>query len=400
VSPGTLLVGQSGGPTAVINSTVAGILAEAARQPAISAVCGLRFGVEGLLAEDWLELSQADPSLIARLRRTPSAALGASRHRLQDDELERAIDVLRRHDVRYLVLIGGNDTADTTARLGAAAAAAGYPLQAIAAPKTIDNDLPVTDHCPGYGSAARYLAVAVQQSALDTSALRRAAPVKVVETMGREAGWVAAAAALGRPRPDGPPHLVYLPERPVSVDAVLADVEAVHRDRGYAVVVMSENQTEPVPGGGVRVMGADREPEWVDPFGHAYYASPAIYLMRRLRAELGLQSRYDRPGAIQRADSLLVSPVDEREAYAVGRAAVRAAVRGQSGHIVTLQRVSETPYRCTTRLAPVSAVANQTRLLPAEYMGPSPTEPITDAFRAYATPLLGGPLPEYARLLD
>ena len=399
MSQPTLLVGQSGGPTAVINSTLAGVLAEAARQPAIERVLGLRHGVEGLLAEEWLDLTDADPSLIAGLRRTPSAALGASRHRLGDDDLERALAVLRRHDVRYLVLIGGNDTADTTARLGQAAAAAGYPLQAVAAPKTIDNDLPATDHCPGYGSAARYLAVAVQQSALDTSALRRAAPVKFVEVMGREAGWVAAAAALGRPSPAGPPHLVYLPERPVAVETVLGDIQAACREHGYAVVVISENQTEPTPDGGSRVLGAEGEPEWVDPFGHAYYASPAIYLSRRLRGTLGIQSRYDRPGSIQRADTLLVSPVDEREAYAVGRAAVRAAIRGQGGHMVTLQRAPDGPYRCTTGLAPVSAVANQTRLLPPEFMGPSASEPITPAFAAYATPLLGGLLPDYVRLL-
>jgi ATP-dependent phosphofructokinase / diphosphate-dependent phosphofructokinase len=399
VSPAALLVGQSGGPTAVINSTLAGVLAEATRQPAIGAVYGLRHGVEGLLAEEWLDLTHLDPQRRAGLRHTPAAALGASRHRLRDDELECALAVLRRHDARYLVLIGGNDTADTTARLGEAAAAAGYALAAVAAPKTIDNDLPATDHCPGYGSAARYLAVAVQQSALDTAAMRRAAPIKFVEVMGREAGWVAAAAALGRPSPEGAPHLVYLPERPVAAEQVLADVEAVYRARGYAVVVISENQTEPAPGGGVRVLGATGEPEWVDAFGHTYHASPALYLMRRLRAELGLQGRYDRPGSIQRADSTLVSSVDEREAYAVGRAAVRAAVRGQGGQMVTLVRAADPPYRCTTGLVPVAAVANQTRLLPRELIGPSAAEPITDAFRAYATPLLGGPLPDYVRLL-
>src|SRR5262249_28310979 len=159
VSPAALLVGQSGGPTAVINSTLAGVLAEATRQRAVGAVYGLRHGVEGLLAEEWLDLTHLDPRRRAGLRHTPAAALGASRHRLRDDELERALAALRRHDARYLVLIGGNDTADTTARLDEAAAAAGYALAAVAAPKTIDNDLPATEPCPGYGSAPRDPAV-------------------------------------------------------------------------------------------------------------------------------------------------------------------------------------------------------------------------------------------------
>jgi 6-phosphofructokinase len=397
VSAGTLLVGQSGGPTAVINSSLAGILAEAARQPAIGAVYGLRYGVEGLLAEDWLDLAGADARLVARLRRTPSAALGSARYSLGEEDLERALAVLRRHDVRYLLLIGGNDSADTTDRLGRAAAAVGHPLQAVAVPKTIDNDLPATDHCPGYGSIARYLAVAVQEAALDTAAMRRANPIKFVETMGRHVGWVAAAAMLGRSGAEGAPHLVYVPERPVPADAVLAQVEAAYRAHGYAVVVLSENQTEPTADG-VRVLGAGGEPEWVDPFGHPYYPSPAAYLSRRVRLELGVHARYDKPGSLQRTTSALVSPVDEREAFAVGRAAVRAAVRGRGGHMVILVRAPGERYRCTTGLVPIAAVANRVRPLPPEFLGPTPAEATTPAFFAYAAPLLGGPLPDYARL--
>jgi 6-phosphofructokinase 1 len=397
VSGRALVVGQSGGPTAVINSSLAGVLAEAARRPQISAVFGLRHGVEGLLAEDWLELPTGDPALLARLRATPSAALGSARHRLRDNDLAAALAVLRCHDVGYFLLIGGNDSADTTERLGRAAAAAGYALQAIAVPKTIDNDLPATDHCPGYGSIARYLAVAAQEAALDTAAMRRTDPIKLVEVMGRGAGWVAAAAALGRERPDGAPHLVYLPERPVTPEAVLADVEGVYRRHGYAVVVLSENQTEPTTTG-MRVLGAGGEPEWTDPFGHPYYPSPAAYLCRLLRAELGVRARYDKPGTLQRMSRALASPVDEREAFVVGRAAVRAAVRDRGGHMVTLVRRSDAPYRASTGLAPLAAVANRSREMPAEFIGPSAAEPTTAAFARYALPLLGGPLPRYAWL--
>jgi 6-phosphofructokinase len=392
-----LLVGQSGGPTAVVNSSLAGVLAEAARQPGVSAVYGLRHGVEGLLAEDWMPLALDDPRLVAGLRATPSAALGSARHRLRDDDLDAALAVLRRHDVGYFLLIGGNDSADTTDRLGRAAVEAGYPLQAVAVPKTIDNDLPDTDHCPGYGSIARYVAVATQEAALDTAAMRRTDPIKLIEVMGREAGWVAAAAALGRERPRAAPHLVYLPERPVSVDAVLADVEGVYRREGYAIVVLSENQTEPIAGG-VRVLGASGEPEWVDAFGHPYYPSPAAFLCRLLRQQLGVRARYDKPGTLQRMARALVSRVDEREAFAVGRAAVRAAVRGRGGNMVTLVRHSGPPYRVVTGLTPLAGVANRSRLMPTEFLGPSADEATTAAFADYALPLLGTPLPRYTWL--
>ena len=392
-----LVVGQSGGPTAVVNSSLAGVLAEATRHSGISAVYGLRHGIEGLLAEDWVPLPMGAETLIAGLRATPSAALGSARQRLRDEDLDAALAILRRHDVGYFLLIGGNDSADTTDRLGRAAAAAGDLLHAVAVPKTIDNDLPATDHCPGYGSIACYLAVAAQEAALDTAAMRRSDPIKLIEVMGREAGWVAAATVLGRARPDGAPHLVYLPERPVTPATIVTDVEAVYRREGYAVVVLSENQTEPTAAG-VRVLGASGDPEWVDAFGHPYYPSPAAYLARLLRQELGVRVRYDKPGTLQRMTRALVSRVDEREAFAVGRAAVRAAVRGQGGTMVTLLRRAEVPYRATTGLAPLALVANQYRPMPPEFLGPGAAMPTTEAFASYALPLLGGPLPRYTWL--
>jgi 6-phosphofructokinase 1 len=221
--------------------------------------------------------------------------------------------------------------------------------------------------------------------------------VKFVEVMGRHAGWVAAAAALGRAHPDAAPHLLYLPERPVTPEAVLADVEAAYRAHGHVVAVLSENQTEPTPSG-PRVLGASGEPEWVDPFGHAYYASPAAYLCRRVRADLGLRARFDKPGSLQRSAGVLRSVVDEREAFAVGRAAVRAAAGGHGGCMVTLDRTSVAPYRCTTGRAPLAAIANQVRSLPAAFVAPTAAEGVTPAFATYARPLLGGPLPDYLHL--
>jgi 6-phosphofructokinase 1 len=263
----------------------------------------------------------------------------------------------------------------------------------IGVPKTIDNDLPVTDHCPGYGSAARFVAQATAEAGLDTATMRRTDPVKLIEVMGRHAGWLAAAAWLARRTDQDAPHLVLVPERPRSTEAILADVEAIHSSLGYCVVVLCENQ--PDPGGGV--LGAAGEPSWVDAFGHAYFESPAQHLARAIRERLGLRARVDKPGTIQRMSSAHHSTTDLAEAEAAGAAAVRLAVAGRSGLMVTLVRESDAPYRCSTGTASLRQIANEQRRLPPELLGPDDRAP-AEAFLRYARPLIGEPLPEYARL--
>ncbi len=390
---GNLLVGQSGGATAVINASLWGVIAEALAHDEVGEIIGMRFGVEGLLREDLIDLRRQPTATLERLRTTPAAALGACRHRLRDEEAERALAVCRRYDVRYLLYIGGNDSADTSHTLHTLAAARGLDLRVIAVPKTIDNDLPVTDHCPGYGSIARFVAAATQDSGKDTEAQATIYPVKLIEVMGRNAGWVAAASWLGKRAPDDAPHLVYLPERPVAgVEAVLAEVQAVYERQGQVVMVLPETMKD----GQGRPIGGD-EPIFVDSFGHRYFASPAEALTRHIRAELGLRARYDKPGTIQRMSMALASPVDLAEAEAVGREGVRLALAGVSDRMVTLVRESDQPYRCGLGAVELSAIANTERHLPDEFIG-ADGRSLTDAFAHYARPLLGDDLPAYARL--
>ncbi|MHB8620650.1 MAG: 6-phosphofructokinase, partial [Chloroflexota bacterium] len=388
--PHTLVVGQSGGCTAVINATLAGVVDEAARQPEVARVLGMLHGVEGLLADELIDLGGQDPAVLAGLRTTPSAGLGSCRFKPGDDQMARLLEVVRGHDVRYLLYVGGNDSADTADRLDRFARHAGYELFVIGLPKTIDNDLPITDHCPGYGSAARYLAVSTLEAGLDTEAMRRFDPVKIIEIMGRDAGWLAGASALGKRDEADAPHLVYFPERRLVVDRFLEDVQRVYERVGYVVAVVPERITD--PSGNIVARGV--EPTFVDAFGHAYFDSPAAYLSQEVHARLGLRARFDKPGTLQRMSIALASWRDQDEAYELGRAGVRHALEGVSGQMVTLARAPGPGYRCDTGLAPLGEIANSVKLLPAEYTNPEGNF-ITPAFRDYALPLLGSDLPHY-----
>jgi len=326
------------------------------------------------------------------LRCTPSAALGSCRYKLQEGELERIVYLLKQHDVRYFLYIGGNDSADTSHKIAVAAAEMGYDLRVMSVPKTIDNDLPITDHCPGYGSIARFVAQSTIDAGLDTEAMRHYDPVKIIEVMGRNAGWVAAASALGKKDFLDAPHLIYVPERPFDVARFLEDVETVHQEVGYVVVVLSETVRDEAG----RVVGSEK-PYFVDPFGHGYFESPAAYLCRVVARELGLRARFDKPGTIQRMSMALASPVDLEEAYQAGTMAVRYATEGRTDQMVVLVREPGEPYRCTTDSAPLAEIANTEKRLPPEYLSEEGNF-VTSAFIQYATPLIGGPLLEYVRL--
>ena len=389
----TLLVGQSGGPTAVINASLAGVVRAALSSAVFDRVLGMRNGVQGALDGRLADLSGLDASSLDRLARTPSAALGSCRYKLRDGDAQRLVQLCRTQDVRALVYIGGNDSADTSACVEAAAQAEGFDLRVVGVPKTIDNDLPATDHCPGYGSAARFVAQTTRETALDTWAMRSTDPIKLVEVMGRHAGWLPGAAWLARVDPDDAPHLVYVPERPVSAEQVVEDVRRVHQRLGWCVVVLCENQPEP----GGSVIGAQGEPRWIDAFGHAYYDSPAQALAQRVQQTLGVRARFDKPGTIQRMATAYVSSVDRAEAELVGETAVREVLEGGSGVMVTLEREPGPGYRVSTGTVGLDVVANQQRRLPDDFVNPDGNG-LTEAFETYARPLLGEPLPLFQRL--
>lgn len=390
---GNLIVGQSGGPTAVINSSLAGVVLEALEHEAIEDIFGMVHGVEGLLQEQLIDLGGQSAATIAGLRGTPSAALGSGRYKLTDADYERLLGKLAAYNIRYFIYIGGNDSADSAARLGRLAAERGYDLRVMSVPKTVDNDLVETDHCPGYGSVARWLAIAVRDAGLDTEAIGVVDTVKVVETMGRNTGWITAATALARDHDDAAPHLIYLPERPLVRDRFLADVERVYRRLGHAVIAVCEGLRDER---GEYVSASGRAVD-VDRFGHKQLGGVAGVLCALVTEGLGLKARWDKPGTIQRVSMVAASPIDLEEAYEVGRAAVRHAVGGQDGTMVTLVRVSSDPYRWTTGLAPLERVANAERSVPDEFIGADGND-VTEAFLTYARPLIGGPLPPYVRL--
>lgn len=389
-----LLIGQAGGATAVINSSLAGAIGEAQASGEFDRIWGMRRAVEGALNEEFLDLTGLSSSFLQALAATPGAALGSSRHKASEEDLDRMLDIFARHDIRALLYIGGNDSADTVHRLAERAKQRSQELRAIAVPKTIDNDLPVTDHSPGYGSIARYVAVATMDSAQDTESMPTMYPVKIIEVMGRDAGWVVAAAGLAKREERDAPHLLYPPERALSRQQLVRDVERVYREYGHVVAVTAETvrdeQGQPFADPAV---SAER-----DAFGHPLLRGTADAMCRLIQSELGLRSRFDKPGSLQRMSMLTASVVDLAEAAEVGRAAVRLALAGHTDEMVTIVRESEDPYVSTTGSTPLAGVANQQRLLPGEYLT-SGGHAVTDAFRAYARPLLGPePLPQYVRL--
>jgi 6-phosphofructokinase len=394
-SKGNLAVGQSGGPTAVINSSLAGVIQEAFDHDEIGEIYGMFRGIGGLLNDQFIDLRRQPPDIIEGLRRTPSAALGTVRYKVTEKDYERILEVLKARNIRYVFYIGGNDSADTSLRLHKLSAAAGYELHAIAVPKTVDNDLYGTDHCPGYPSAARFVATAVRDSGRDTEAMGPASPVKIVEIMGRNAGWLTAAAALAREQEGDPPHLVYVPERPVSVEELVNDVKRSYDERDHVVIAMSEGAQE-APG---KTLGEEYAPKEVDVFGHRMKGGVSDFVATLLKGQLGLKVRMDKPNYLQRSFMLCASPVDLEEAYRVGRRAVKEAVAGRVQGLAALVRDPGPEYHCSIEFANLEDIANREKKLPPDFMNEAGNWP-TQAFLSYARPLVGEPWPPapYVRL--
>ncbi|MHB1355447.1 MAG: 6-phosphofructokinase [Anaerolineae bacterium] len=391
ICKGNLVVGQSGGPTAVINNSLVGVIHEALGHKEIQGIYGMVHGIQGLLHEELMDLRQETPETLMTLRDTPASALGTVRYKVKDSDYERLLQVFIAYNVRYFFYIGGNDSMDTTNKISQLAQAKGYELHAIGVPKTVDNDLVETDHCPGFGSAARFVATAIRDTGYDTLSMGDSSPIKLMEIMGRNAGWLTAASALAHETPDDPPHLIYLPERGVSVDQIVSDVEAVYKRLGYCVVAVSEGAQDD--------KGNDlgSAPGDVDAFGHKLKGGVVEFLNQTIKDRLKLRTRYDKPGYLQRSFASHQSPVDREEAYQVGRQAVRAAIDGLTGQMVTILREPGTVYAATYSLAPLDQIANKEHIVPAEYINAAGNG-VTEDYIRYTRPLIGGPLTPYARL--
>jgi 6-phosphofructokinase 1 len=390
---GNAVVGQSGGPTAVINASLGGVIEEAKRHNEITGLFGMVNGVQGLLAEELADLYAEDTAMVSLLEKTPAAALGSCRRKLKDADYERILAIFKAYDIRYWFYAGGNDSADTTHQIGKLAAESGWEMRVIGIPKTVDNDLGFTDHCPGYGSVARFNALATRDAGLDTLAMHLVDTVKIVETMGRNAGWITAACALAREQAGDAPHLLYLPERVFDQEQFLADVKAqVDKGQGCVIAVcegLKDASGEPIV--------TFKHALGTDSFGHKQLGGVGDYLVDLIAQHLGIKARFDKAGTIQRASGICQSGVDAAEAKMAGAAAVRQACEGVTDKMITLVRTSNSPYRCETGLANLKDVANAERPVPDEYINAAGND-VTAAFFDYARPLIGGPLPPYARL--
>jgi len=389
---GNLVVGQSGGCTAVINQTLAGVVEGSISNRKVGKVFGMRNGIVGLLNDDLIDLTKLTKKQLATLKQTPSSALGSCRHKLSDHECDVILSQLKKHNIRYFLLIGGNDTAMTTVRVAEYARANGYELNAIAVPKTIDNDLPFMDHTPGYGSAATFIASTTQEAGKDTESMKLVDPIKIIEVMGRNSGWLVASSALAKRDKKDAPHLLYLPENPFSVKQFLDDVENVYSRIGYCVVIISETIRDAK---GKRI-GERSKGITQDSFGHLVLNSAAAQLAELAEAKLGVRARYEKPGSIQRMSMNYISAVDQKESWRVGKRAVDLAAKGESEVMVTLERISKKPYRFGMSCVPATKIAGVEKYMPKSFINKKGNF-VTKAFYDYALPLVG-PLPDFIRL--
>ena len=387
-----VLVMQSGGATPVLNRSLFGVVHEAAERKVFGEVYGAIHGLEGVLTGDLVDLGRQSRAAWNRTARTPGAALGSTRRKLRPEDVPVIFDVLSRHDIRYWFIIGGNDSAETGHRISVEAQGAGYTLTVINVPKTIDNDLVLTDHSPGYGSAARFVALATMGAGRDAEAMGLASPITIIEVMGRDAGWLAASSALARQDDRDAPHVICVPEVPVDETRFLARIEEAYGRLGFAVAVVAENAR-----GLDGVLGGQEEPWYVDDFGHPYFDGPGRYLAGLASRHLKVRTRYEKPGTIQRSMTACVSRTDAQEAEMAGRAAVRYAMEGYTDHMVTLVREPGETYRCTTGVAPLDQVAGRVKTMPDEYLDRS-NDFVTAEFIDYVRPLIGTPLPRFGRL--
>ena len=380
---------QSGGVTAVINATACGVIETARKNKSrIGNVYAGRNGIIGALKEDMIDTAKETSRSIAALRHTPGGAFGSARYKLKGIEenraqYERLIEVFNAHDIGYFFYNGGNDSMDTAQKVSLVAKRLGFPVTCLGIPKTVDNDLPVTDTCPGFGSVAKYVAVSTREAALDVlSMAETSTKVFILEVMGRHAGWIAAAGGLAGEKPEDAPHIILFPEIPFQQAVFLQRVKECVETFGYCVIVVSE---------GARYADGSflAEAGTTDAFGHAQLGGVAPVVANMVRENLGYKFHYAVADYLQRSARHIASAVDVEQAYAVGSAAVRMALAGKTAVMPVIKRVSDQPYRWRIDEAPLSRIANKEKKLPRKFISADGFA-ITPAARRYLSPLIRG----------
>ena len=391
---GNAVIGQSGGPTSVINSSLAGVITAARASGIISDIYGMNYGIEGFMNEWLFNLGAQPDDIIRGLRRTPSSALGSSRHKLKEEDFPRILSILEKYNIRYFFLIGGNDTMDTIHRVEAYSREKGYELTGIGIPKTVDNDLFGTDHTPGFASAAWSNILNVMQAGMLARDMKKVDQFVIYQTIGRDAGWLAAATAVARRDEDDAPHLIYTPEHHFVKEQFLADVDNCIRRYGWVSVVCGEGikyaDGTPVSASVVKDKFSNTE------FGAMGGASVAVSLHRIITSEFGFRGEFQITESLIMSDYDRALPLDLEEAYNCGIEAVRLAERGESGFMVSIVRSSDDPYEITFGKVPLGEVAVAARPMPGEYFNAAGNF-VSDAFINYMKPLTGE-IPDFVRL--
>ena len=401
---GACIIGQSGGPTSVINASAYGAIAAALKAEEITQVLGADHGITGVLSDKLYDMDLEDPAELALLKNTPSSELGSCRYKLADPDVDDTdykviLDTFKKHNVRYFFYNGGNDSMDTCDKISRFMEKSGWECRVMGIPKTIDNDLVGTDHCPGFASAAKYIATSCMEVSCD-GRVYPTGQVTIMEIMGRHAGWLAASAAVGS-RFGAGPDLVYLPELDFDMDKFLADVERVYSAKGNCLVAVSE---------GVHFADgtfvSEAKASATDGFGHAQLGGLASRLADAVKERLDVKTRAIELSLLQRCGAHLASKADVEEAELAGRVAVESAIAGETGKMVAFERVMENgEYTCKTKLIPLTAVANAEKKVPLEWITPEGNF-VTDGFIDYVLPLIQGQperptecsLPRYAHL--
>lgn len=388
-APRNAMYAQSGGVTAVINASACGVI-EACRKHKnkIGKVYAGRHGIVGALTEDLIDTSKESAAAIRALRHTPSGAFGSARYKLKKYEdnpaqYQRLIEVFKAHDIGYFFYNGGGDSADTCWKVSQLAEKLGYPIQAIHVPKTVDNDLPITDCCPGFGSVAKYVAVSIREAGFDVASMAKTSTkVFILEVMGRHAGWIAAAGGLAAEKADDAPHIILFPEIALDTDKFYARVKECVEQYGYCAIVVSEG-----------VKNADgkflSDAGLRDAFGHAQLGGVAPVIAQMVKDKLGYKYHWAVADYLQRAARHIASKVDVEQAYAMGKAAVELALKGRNSVMPTIVRVSDKPYRWKIGIADLSKVANVEKMLPRDYITADGLH-ITAKARRYLAPLIKG----------